>query len=161
MRKWLFSEKCWNCDFSTFWNFHFFHFSDSSVCFSKNFQQLGMKLVWNIYLQPILHSPGNNSILTKWSLYLWNATYNTPPPPPSENFSEWSTLKIIDQLLKIFCTLCDLFSHHSLQQLPRLMPVHSSILDTREIGCTHIFNISGNQGERKIILLNSSRYGRL
>ncbi len=34
-----------------------------------------MELVLNIYLWPILPSPGNNSILTKWALYLWNATY--------------------------------------------------------------------------------------
>ncbi len=46
-------KKCQNCDFSTFWSL--------SVCFSANFQQLGMELVSNVYLWPTLPSPGNNS----------------------------------------------------------------------------------------------------
>ncbi len=56
-------------------HFEFFHFWDLSVCFSANFQQLGMELISNVFLWPILPFPGNNSILTKWVLYLWNATY--------------------------------------------------------------------------------------
>ncbi len=41
-----------------------------SVCFSA-----GMEVVSNVCLQPILPSPGNNSISTKWALYPWNATF--------------------------------------------------------------------------------------
>ncbi len=54
MRKWLFSgQKCQNI----FWNFHCFHFTDLSVCFSANFQLLGTELVSNVYVWPILPSP--------------------------------------------------------------------------------------------------------
>ncbi len=62
-------------DFSIFWNFHFFHFSNLSVRFSANFQLFGMELVSNVNLWPILPSSSNNSISTKWALYLRNATY--------------------------------------------------------------------------------------
>ncbi len=77
MRKWLFSGKIMLKlrYFSTFWNFHFLHFSDLSIYFSANFQLLGMELVSNIYLWPILPSPGNNFISTKWDLYLWNGDW--------------------------------------------------------------------------------------
>ncbi len=54
--------------------FSLFHFSNLSVYYSANFQQLGTELILNVYLWPILPSPGNNSIPTKWALYLWNAT---------------------------------------------------------------------------------------
>ncbi len=72
----FFWKKMLNCDFSKFWNYYFFDFSDVSVGFSANSQSLGMELVSNVYLWPILPSPGNNSISTKWALYLWNATYS-------------------------------------------------------------------------------------
>ncbi len=66
MKKWLLTgEKCQNCNFSTFWNFHFFYFSNLRVCFSVHFQQLGIEFVSNVYLWPKLPFPGNNSISTQ------------------------------------------------------------------------------------------------
>ncbi len=56
--------ECKYCDFSTLWHFYFFHFPDLSVCFSAKFQQLGMESVSNVYLWPILLSPGNNGVFT-------------------------------------------------------------------------------------------------
>ncbi len=50
--------------------FTFFHSSDLSARFLAIFQQFGMESVSNVYLLPILLSPGNNSISIKWALYL-------------------------------------------------------------------------------------------
>ncbi len=61
-----------------------------------------MELFSNVYLWPILPSPGNNSILTEWALYLWNATYFNHINLSSFLASLWGQTDTCDQGL--FCT---------------------------------------------------------
>ncbi len=75
MRKWLLSWKNVKLRFLNILKFSLFHFSDLSVCFSANLQQLGDGISLKCLLWYILPYPGNNSTSTKWVLYLWNATY--------------------------------------------------------------------------------------
>ncbi len=112
MRKWRFSgKKCLNCDFSTFWNFQFFHFLDLTVCYSANFQKLGKELVLNVYLCPILPSPDNNSIQTKWALYLRNATFSVGAWISGLMSERNSLITASDDIWKSLSTrFCDLFA---------------------------------------------------
>ncbi len=65
-RKWLFfwGKNMLNLRFLNILKFSLFSFFTFKFCFSVNFQLLGMELVSDVYLLPILTSPDNNSIST-------------------------------------------------------------------------------------------------
>ncbi len=55
--------------------FSLFSFFRFECLFFSEFSTMGMELYSNASLWLIPPSRGNNSISTKWALYLWNATY--------------------------------------------------------------------------------------